>query len=264
MILEALRYVTTPCPGWARRMGFLKEAIGIDARYKRCRQSWAPHLEQTRATVLKSAALCENRRTALIAGSGLCLDLPLAELSAMFGRVVLLDAVHLPAAKKHGLANVDHINLDVTGLSPLMSRGLDRMPDVPVPDFYHIFPDVDFVVSLNLLSQLPLRPVDYLKRRRLLSTEEEETVFARSVIDSHLRWLRGFDAVRCLVADRRWDVKGVDGRPIRKDDPLCGIYLPGPDHIWTWVVAPQGELSGGHWRENLVAGYLDFSDYASQ
>lgn len=264
MIWEAIRYLSTPCPQWARRLGYLKEAIGIDARYKRCKASWVPHLDNTCQVILASAARCERRRTALIAGSGLCLDLPLAELAEMFGRVVLLDAVHLPAAKKHGLRNVEHVSLDVTGLTPMLSRGLNHLPDVPEPEFYHIFPDVDFVVSLNLASQLPLMPVAYLTKRGLLETDEAAAAYSQTIIDAHFRWLAGFKAVRCLVADRRWDVKGVDGRPIRQDDPLYGISLPGPDRLWTWAVAPRGELTNGQWRENLVAGYMDFSDYASQ
>lgn len=263
MILEALRYITTSCPRWARRLGYLKEAIGIEARHRRCRTAWAPHLERSRQVVMKAAGRCERKRTALVAGSGLCLDLPLRELAAIFDRVILLDVVHLPAARKHGLSNVQHLELDVTGISSQLTRKLDHVPEVPVPDFYHIFPDVDLVVSLNLASQLPLMPVAYLSKRGLLENDEDEAAFARAVIDSHFRWLGGFNAVRCLVTDRRWDVKGVDERPIRQDDPLYGISLPGPDELWTWAVAPPGELANGQWRENLVAGYMDFSDYAS-
>ena len=82
MIIEWIRSLLTPCPKWARKMGYLAESIAIQARAKRCSAAWAPHQEQSRQMILQAANQCEQKRTVVIAGSGACLDVPLLELTA--------------------------------------------------------------------------------------------------------------------------------------------------------------------------------------
>src|SRR5579871_6065867 len=94
MFAELIEYAITPCPRYARRMGYLYEAVAIRARAARCRAAWAPHQERTRALLRRSLARCPRRRKAVVLGSGACLDVPLAELAAAFGEVVLVDVVH--------------------------------------------------------------------------------------------------------------------------------------------------------------------------
>ena len=42
MLAEILTYLTTPCPGYVREMGYLYEAIAVQGRYRRNRASWQP------------------------------------------------------------------------------------------------------------------------------------------------------------------------------------------------------------------------------
>src|SRR5207249_1599290 len=84
----------TPCPWHLRRMGYLRELLGIRDRERRCRQAWAPHLERSRQVIRAAMSQCTMRRKAVILGSGLLLDVPVAELAGAFQHVVLVDVIH--------------------------------------------------------------------------------------------------------------------------------------------------------------------------
>ena len=81
MLLDLYTSLTTPCSPFIRRMGYLSEAIEMRGRSRRHQAAWLPHIEKTRAFVLSVTEKCRNRDTAIILGSGLLLDVPLAELS---------------------------------------------------------------------------------------------------------------------------------------------------------------------------------------
>ncbi len=100
MLFEALQYLFTPCPAQARGLGHLSELISLGSRHRRCRRAWSPHLEQCKALFLDAARACEKRRTLLLAGSGLLLDVPLEELAGLFERVILCDVLHLPGVRR--------------------------------------------------------------------------------------------------------------------------------------------------------------------
>src|SRR5215212_3436192 len=91
---ELIRHSITPYARSVKAMGFPKEIAGIAGRYQRCREYWANHLEKSRATILCGAERAEQRRKAVILGGGLLHDVPLAELSAMFREVILVDLIH--------------------------------------------------------------------------------------------------------------------------------------------------------------------------
>jgi hypothetical protein len=108
MVFELLEYAVTPCPRYARRMGYLYESIAIRSRAGRCRAAWAPHQERTRQVILRAMEHCPRRRKAVVLGSGPLLDVPIAELSASFGEVILVDVVHPLGAhrRRRRFANV--------------------------------------------------------------------------------------------------------------------------------------------------------------
>lgn len=66
MLLEFLEYLTTDCPPYARRLGYLKEAIAIKARYRRHCEAWGPHLARSRAVVNRAVGACDGRQTAIV------------------------------------------------------------------------------------------------------------------------------------------------------------------------------------------------------
>ncbi len=195
MILELLEYLTTDCPADVRRLGYLKEAIAIKARYRRQCEAWGPHLARSRALVGDAAEHLARRRTALVLGSGLLLDIPLGALSASFDRVLLADLVHLRRARRIAARypNVALVTADVTGLSAGFRdrvRSGWRGTPVPQPCLFHDDETIDLVVSANLMAQLPVMPAAALRR----AGRDDQTVqaFCRAVVEAHLAYLAGF------------------------------------------------------------------------
>ncbi len=265
MILEFLEYLTTPCPKYARKLGYLKEAIAIGARQKRLAGPWTPHLEQSQALIRKALDQCERRRVALVLGSGLLLDIPLAELSRQFEHVVLADVVHLRAARRKAaaFANVTLLEEDVTGMAAgfdlRVSSGWQGDP-VPDPDVFLDRPEVDLVVSANLLAQLPIFLAAALQRRTRLAGDPLDD-FCRAVIEAHLTYLRRFDAVACLITEVRRAALDKEGAVVQRHDALYGVELPGGGTEWNWDLAPLGEISRTHALRNRVVGFRDISTW---
>lgn len=262
MILEILEYLTTPCPKYARKQGYLKEAIAIGARQKRLAGAWTPHLEQSQAVIRAAMDRCPRRGSALILGSGLLLDIPLADLSRQFEHVVLVDVVHLRAARRKAaeFANVTLLEEDVTGMAAdfdfRVSSGWKGDP-VPDPTAFLDRSEVDLVVSANLLGQLSIFPAAALQRRTRLAGDPLDD-FCRAVVEAHLAYLRRFDAVVCLITEIERAALDKDGAVVQRHDALYGAELPDGGTQWNWDLAPLGEISRTHALRNRVVGFEDF------
>lgn len=249
MLAETLAWLFTPTSPTARRMGHLAESIAIAARHRRCHAAWAPHLAASRAALLDSARTAPGRRTALILGSGPLLDIPLAELAALFESVWLVDIVHpWPSrrqARRH--ANVRLIEHDLT-------ESLDRLPGIPAaPTRFLDEPGIDWVASVNLLSQLANLPQRWLDVHRSGLDADAVSRHGEALMAGHLEWLARFRAPVCLLCDieqTRLDAQGgmidsVDYRPL-----LAGWRITSE---WLWDLAPPGELGGGQTAFHRVA-----------
>lgn len=261
MLAEWWSYLTTPCSPEARRMGYLRESIAIRARHRRCRHAWAPHLAKTRQALTASLERCRQRRTALVLGSGLLLDVPLAELAASFEEVWLVDMVHLPVARREAARypNVRCIEWDVSecAAAVLAGKGRDALVEGR-PSAFLQEARVDWVGSVNLLSQLPLLPLAWLGE-----APSSTHPLAVAMMRRHLDYLSRFRAVVCLVADA--EQLRVDG-----DGTMGGADLATPLGLsahafsqWWWDLAPAGEVARGyairhrvlacHWPSDIAA-----------
>src|SRR5580704_10230849 len=94
MVLDVLDRLLTPCPRPVRALGYLREAIGIYGRFRRCRDYWREHIERCRFIIQNGLSRCSERRKAVVLGAGLLHDVPLAELASSFREVLLVDIVH--------------------------------------------------------------------------------------------------------------------------------------------------------------------------
>ena len=243
MLREFWAWLATPCSGPARRLGLAAESVAIAFRHRRCARAWAPHLERCKALVLEAARACPGRARAVVLGSGPLLDVPLAELSGLFGQVVLADAVHPRVARcaARALPNVELLEFDATGLhaelAALCRAGRGPLP-VPGPPLLP-GPRPDFLVSLNLLSQLAIRPLAALRRSLIDPDEAALQALARGLIEAHLAWLPEAADRVCLVTDHRREVRGAGG-VLESADLLHGAALP-PGRDWEWLLAPRPE-----------------------
>ena len=139
--------------------------------------------------------LCKQRRKAVVLGSGPLLDVPLAELSAGFTEVVLVDIVQpLGDRWRRRFANVQTVTADVTGVAEEVYRvAKDPSAALPraEPSLFCNDPDVDLVASVNLLSQLPYLPAEYLARVGEHAAPDAIESFARDMVAAHVAYLQG-------------------------------------------------------------------------
>ena len=243
MIAEFLRAATTPCPWHLRRLGYLGEAIGLEARYRRCRAAWQPHLEACRTLIKDTAHSCRRRRRAVVLGSGGLHDVPLAELAAAFDEVVLADILHLPQTARliRPYPNVRQRAFDATGIV----AALWRMPAgaaLPVPADPLSGLDADFLVSSNLLVQLSVMPGRLLERQG--RPPAEIAAFRRSVAQAHLDGLRAAaatGAVVCLISEVEHLLCAPGGTVVERDLPQGGFEPELIGAEWIWDIAPRPE-----------------------
>lgn len=259
MLREALAWMSTPCSPAARRLGYLGEAIALESRRQRCGEAWREHLAQCHEAVRTSLKRCAGHRTALVMGSGLGLEYPLDELAAQFERVLLADMLHPRSVRRlvRRHANVVLIETDLTGVARhLLARGsavtpaeLEAWSAVPPRPFAGI----DWVLSSNVLSQLPLLPVAWLARRRPGLSEAALERFGRRLMQRHLDLLGKFDATRCLIADAEQTLRNAAGHVVEHTDYAIALGLDAHAYSsWMWAVAPPGELPDGLRREHRM------------
>jgi hypothetical protein len=266
MIPQAIEYLATPCSRPLRGMGYLRELMAIRGRAWRCWNAWKPHLEKSKSIVRTAMEQCPKRRKAVILGSGMLYDVPIDELSAAFREVLLVDIVH---PLKNWLSRLRHKNLrrvtaDVTGTAEEVFR-VAKASGVTLPrtepNLFLDDPEVDLVVSLNLLSQLPVIPTTYLER---VGTHSPEAIqaFARHLLASHLAYLQRFTCSVALMTDVEKLTLNSAGTVICRSSLLRGVELPGEGDTWIWQLAPRPEADEDYSYYRRVVGIVKVENKA--
>lgn len=242
MILEALDYAASWPLTLAQFRPHIASSISLWARAKRCREAWAPHEEMSKAHILSRIETLRQRRTAVVLGSGLLRDVPIAALSKSFDTVVLVDLVHLAHVRAglalKGFKNTRLIHRDLSGLDEALAGKL------PEPlGFLRQVPYLDLVVSANLLSQIKVGAVDRLRRE---GRAAEIDTLVPSLIRAHLEGLAGLPCATALVTDISYRVTDRAGSTLEHDDLLAGVPVPDHSSSWDWTVVPFGEGRGDY------------------
>jgi hypothetical protein len=257
MLPELLLQLLTTAPRPFRRMGLVRDSIGLWSRGTRRRGDWLPHEERCHQAVRRAIAGLTRRRTAVVLGSGLLRDVPFADLLESFERVILVDAVHLPmvrlTAGRH--AKVTLLTRDLTGLSAWLAGEAGSRQD-PVAD---LAADraIDFVLSANVLSQLPLG-VDTFLEKHPARARALPAGLADRTVGWHLEDLARFPCALCMLTDVEMREENRGGRVTDRLDLMRGHALPPPDEAWDWPVAPFGELERDLRYVHRVHAYPDW------
>ncbi|WP_335645475.1 hypothetical protein [Methylobacterium durans] len=195
-----------------------------------------------------------RRRTAIVLGSGLLDDIPLAALADAFEHVRLVDAVHLWPARvvASRFRNVEHLSLDIGGTARMLLEGTSEPEDTLTAICGRA--DVDLVISANLLSQLPILPLDWYDSRGRPGPPD----LARSIVAAHVDALTRTQARVCLVTDVVERELGRAGCETDRLDLLHGLKLPPSDRVWDWDLAPFGETEPGRRLVHRVQAYPDW------
>lgn len=238
MLIEAAVYLlsfrATPAP-FRRHIG---DAVGLWARGRRQRAVWRDHLARTRAAI--EGRMLAKHGTVVVLGSGPLLDVPLDALARRFKTVVLVDCAHLVGARRQARGH-QNVRFEWRDLSAATCAS-------PLAFLGHIA-DLDWVISVNLLSQLAHG-----------APEGQE----RLVIDAHLAELAALPCLVTLISDLTYEKHDRAGRRLEQFDLLYGRRMPEAQDNWSWEVAPFGEESRATRRTHSVAAYPDWSVAAAQ
>lgn len=213
---------------------YLIDAIGLWARGQRQFRAWTPHLNKTLAVLDTTIDDIASRRTVAVLGSGPLFDVPVESLARTFERVLLVDVAHLSTIDRRidRYANVERVWRDLA---------LEGDPD-PLA-FLRDVPGLDWVISVNLLSQIARAAPDGAER---------------ATIDAHLRGLAGLDLPVTLITDVDYRVFDRAGTLLEEMDLMHGRQLPFPESRWLWEVAPFGEEAADTRRIHTVQAYVDW------
>lgn len=232
MIFEAIRHFLTPAQPETKALGYVREAIAIDARYKRCREAWADHLDKCRHHILAAVNSLPPDSTIMIIGSGALHDVPMADLIEQGHALILVDIIHLPHIRRVYKNRALLIEQDVTGwVRPLFQKR-------PISESKDSLPQADLVISLNILSQLPLNLIKYAENHHIPLPDN----FARAIMGDHLKLLKSTAPQALVIGDlERCYKKGNE--LLEKETALPDNDLPAPKDTWDWNIAPKGELA---------------------
>ncbi len=228
MLAEYAKYLTAPASPYARVLGYLKESIAFEARAQRQWKLWESHFQNCQeliwSTALAQSQIYGKNRLIWVLGSGSLYETPWKLLAEAGHRIKLIDVYHPPRVKKlvKPFSNIQLIQLDVTGfddLSPLQ-KILLKSPSVPP---LSIHPN-DLIISCNMLSQLPICPLQYLAKNTDMS-EKEKILWARKIQTQHWQWLQSFGCESLVLSDfeihhlgKNLEVLRIEEQPFR---PLC-------------------------------------------
>lgn len=255
MFAELLIWAGVAASPSARKLGYARAAVSLWSRRRRWAKSWREHEANSRAFVLEIAESCRRRDTLWLLGGGTLADIPLAELSAMFRRIVIFDIALLPTARRQvrRFINVELRLADITGIVEPLTEWQPRTP-LPIPsaavlqDLDPVPPDG--VVSLNLLSQLPLLPMEFARRQGAGRNAAEE--FGRAILQAHLQALSAFACPVGLVVDAARIWRNRSSELVMRESAVLELSLPTPQREWYWPVAPRGEIDPETGLEILV------------
>ncbi len=242
MIKELYHYWTTPCSPAARKLGYLKELIAIEARARRVAPYWKSHQEKSRKVILQALDQCPRFDQAVILGGGLLFDIPMETLTKRFSEVVIVDIVlskHLRTIKKR-YPNVTCLEHDITGTAEALA---DFEIEKPLPKPSNRLPEIlakaDFVASVNLLSQLPLIPCEWLMKKGMDGQLIDG--WCSQIINAHLEQLNQLTGNVCLITDTEHHYLDRSGKCHKQIDMMNGLQLPAPNRQWQWSIAPCSE-----------------------
>jgi len=246
MLREWLMLPRVRCMPEARRLGYARAQVGLWSRARRCRGSWLPHHQRVQAFVADLAAGVSRPRRLWVFGAGLCDDLPLADLAAQFERILLADICFLPETLQHlkPYSNVEARLFDATGLVGALSdwKG-GPLPEPPARILQQLDQQPpDMVLSLNLLSQLPLLPMEWLENHGV--DIGARRAFGCRILKAHLESLKDFECVVGLVSEARRIFRNRAGEVVVSESALLDLTPPPAKQEWTWPLAPIGEIDG--------------------
>lgn len=243
MIRELLTYINTrPISSEAKSFGHLVESISLLSRESRCKKAWLPHRTLCKEFITEHLKDAVHFESVLVLGSGPLHEIPIDELSRKFKRVVLVDIVHLKSTKKSvsHLKNIEFVEHEISEIENILQNQKKLIEKIPTR-----FTNENWglILSINIMSQLPIHLDSYIKKRlKNKFTEKEVENYLQQVTANHLLYLKSLNSTVLLISDiatTYYDKKDV---LLQTDTNFAHLNLPNPLKKWTWNVAPIPEF----------------------
>jgi hypothetical protein len=268
MLLDLLDRFLTKVPIHLKEMGYLRELRGIRRRYRQWHWAWEPHCQKTKHLILAAMKRCFHQRKAVLFGTGYLHDVPIEELSNTFASVVLVDLAHpLPVRwQVRHRPNVHLLEADISATLEAIWQTVEvQGTTLPLskPALFVEDGDIDLVVSVNLLSQLPCLPQRYLQSARL-HTPEQINAYCRQVVESHIDYLKCLPGVVAIIADVETRTMSQAGLEMARKNTLYGAEFPWQGETWIWNLVPRRTAYPHHGEHLVVLGVEDIKAPAAK
>jgi hypothetical protein len=230
-------------------MDFYSDQHGIMNRYLREKSRWDIHLNNTKKFILTSCKDISGGNLVVL-GSGWLLDFPMEKLSEKFDNIYLVDIVHPKQVKMKfkNNAKIHCVNADITGgiiqkAYKIAKNDKKHNQKLLLTAFdlfeYELPVKPDFVISLNILNQLNILIVDYLKKHKIYS-DNELLMLAKKIQKMHLKILPKNKS--CIIFDYEEEL-------YNEDDALMGVKP------LVFIDFPKGETERWQWKFDTKMTY---------
>lgn len=257
MILEWFEYLKTQGSKTAKEWGYLYQNVSLKFRSRRCAQAWQSHVEASQGLIRDHLEKLQPK-TVMVVGSGLLLEIPLQDLLKQAQKIYLVDLVHSAEVRRVAAKNkkIELLEKDLSGLLGILKKGLGSfqvksLPWEQLPAWD--LPKVDWVISANLLSQIPL-----IISESLPMTPEAYVKFAKTVRDQHVERLLAQAPQVLLFADFETYYIDRAGQRLKTESYEVDLQSLKHDREWLWEISPFGESSPDYKIEMLVKAYWKF------
>lgn len=229
-----------------RKMGYEIDQEGIIRRYINEEGNWDEHLLSTKEFIKKCIA-GDKPQVVAVLGSGWLLDVPVEWLSENCEKILLYDIRH-PRQVIHRcryLRNVQFLTADITGGLANSVFEIMKKPKTAQAELEKLqvkafrFPQpVDYVISVNLLCQLDILLIEYLRKFKDSISAIDFRNFRKKIQEAHLSLFAGSEG--CLIFDFEEIVMDRFDQLIETNKHL---YVDLPEHKyseeWIWKFDTQ-------------------------
>lgn len=240
-----------------RKAGYIKDQKGIIKRYGYEYENWLLHLENCKSFIAEKASSFSGGKVAVL-GSGWLLDVPVDNLLNNFDQIDFFDIYH-PAQIKRKYINNPKISFIVKDLTNgLINKVYNskKLPEILTairdkePVEFNV--NYDFVISLNLLNQLDILLVDFIRKKFKIKQEIMNKI-RFSVQQNHIDMLMNFNT--CLITDAIEQI--IKNDEIIEEKNLIYGNLPENKFIksWIWTFDTQMTYNAKNKTSFIVKAY---------
>ncbi len=223
-----------------RRMNYISDQKGILRRYIREQGLWNSHLQNAGSFIIHVLQNHPVNHIVLL-GSGWLLDFPIEKILPLVQKITLVD-IYFPQEilkKAESMKGVECVAADITGgyIGTIYDSLRKLRSDFTIPDTIkspYIEPEKGkLLISLNIMNQLDILLVDYIKSKIIIS-EEQILEFRKRLQEDHKKLL--FDHPYILITDCHELLINSTGN-ILEDRELIFTELPSGDIFeeWEWL-----------------------------